>query len=106
MGFKDESSFELRGEWWLPDAADIRVAGVVRYDRDSGIDAEFRGGLVRVPYENRGIAIDSIVGQADNGEKCTLLKSWLGGQSYVSTPDGRRTTSQFVSPELLIVGWH
>ncbi|MGH9461952.1 MAG: HEPN domain-containing protein [Vicinamibacteria bacterium] len=105
----DESTIELNGEWWLPDEADRRVAGVVRYDPTAAIQARFRGSLVSPEsyYDRPNKPIDSILGLADVGAKCTLLRNWRSRPDFwVMTPEGKKTTSQFFEPELLVVGWH
>lgn len=79
-----DKSAEWTGHWWLPDAAESTVPGVLRYDPVDGLRLDLIGGFEdRVLRQVRpGVLVDQgtktwpvILGLADNKE-VTLIDCW------------------------------
>lgn len=108
-------SHEWSGLWWLPDAPDERVPGVLRYDRDGGAEltliGTFEGRVMTSPrpgvtHVHEGTrSWDVILGVAQNREitllGCIPTSTKRSFGARVKSPD-----KQVVSAQSALIGVH
>lgn len=89
--------FEYKGCWWLPDAPDKKIGGVISHTAEQGTELLLFGWLGHMPPpihqdHPEPIVLPVIHGHIEDGTECSLLNvrvaqiSWNSKCGLVSTP--------------------
>jgi hypothetical protein len=76
------ADFEFAGYWWLPETPNRRIHGTLRYSQARGINIDLSAPLKERDWEPGPVPPDAltnqfeiVLGQSDNGEFCTALRT-------------------------------
>ena len=86
--------FSLNGYWWLPEAPDKKVTGLLEFDPAGATSLTLDGILHEIPKgEYRGFSAPVILGQTFNGKACTVIDAHES--NFQMHAPGLATTSFF-----------
>src|SRR5260370_11768065 len=76
------ADFEFAGYWWLPETPNRRIHGTLRYSQARGINIALSAPLKEHAWEAGQVPQDAltnqfeiVLGQSDDGELCTALRT-------------------------------
>ncbi|WP_061211769.1 HEPN domain-containing protein [Dermabacter hominis] len=108
-------SHEWSGLWWLPDAPDDRVPGVLRYDRDGGVrltligtfeDRIFSSPQPGVMLEHDGVRSWEVIHGVAEAREITLLGCNFTNSNRNLGPRVQSPDKQVVSAQSALIGVH
>ena len=92
----------LNGIWWLPDAPEARISGILNYDPNEGIFLELIGTFSNLISYDQNRSYDIVIGVSTNGKMVTLYNCMEIKRS-LSIPG---VESSRIRADLLLFGHH